>query len=70
MYFRLLHVVTHEDLKQLLWSSILSNLSKLLQDLDEDKTKETIELFLCLDLKKENVLTAIELIMNERNKSS
>ena len=66
----MLHVITHDDLKQLLWSSIFSNLSKLLQDLDNDKIKESLELLLSLDHQKENVLTAIELIMNARNKSS
>lgn len=66
----MLHVITHDDLKQLLWSSIFANLSKLLQDLDNDKIKEGLELLLALDHQKENVLTAIELIMNARNKSS
>ena len=69
-YLRMLHVITHDDLKQLLWSSIFANLSKLLQDLDNDKIKESLELLLALDHQKENVLTAIELIMNARNKSS
>ena len=67
---RMLLVITHEDLQQLLWSSIFVNLSRLLQALDNDKIKETLELLLSLDHKKENVLTAIELIMNARNKTA
>ena len=66
----MLLVITHEDLQQLLWSSIFVNLSRLLQALDNDKIKETLELLLSLDHKKENVLTAIELIMNARNKTA
>ena len=66
---RMLLVITHEDLQQLLWSSIFANLSRLLQDLDNDKIKETLELLLSLDHRQENVLTAIELIMNARNKA-
>ena len=66
---RMLLVITHDDLQQLLWSSISANLSRLLQDLDNDKIKETLELLLSLDHKQENVLTAIELIMNARNRA-
>ena len=67
---RMLHVISHEDLKQLLWSSIFANLSKLLQDFDNDNIKKVLEQFLSLDHDKENVLVAIELIKNARNKSS
>ena len=66
----MLHVISHEDLKQLLWSSIFANLSKLLQDFDNDNIKKVLEQFLSLDHDKENVLVAIELIKNARNKSS
>ena len=66
----MLLVITHEDLQHLLWGSIFANLSRLLQALDNDKIKETLELLLSLDHKKENVLTAIELIMNARNKTA
>ena len=66
----MLHVTGHEDLKQLLWSSIFASLSKLLQDFDKDNIKKVLEQFLSLDHDKENVLVAIELIMNARNKSS
>ena len=66
----MLHVIGDEDLKQLLWSSIFANLSKLLQDFDKDNIKKVLEQFLSLDHDKENVLVAIELIMNARNKSS
>ena len=66
----MLHVIGDEDLKQLLWSSIFANLSKLLQDFDNDNIKKVLEQFLSLDHDKENVLVATELIMNARNKSS
>ena len=66
----MLHVIGDEDLKQLLWSSIFAKLSKLLQDFDNDNIKKVLEQFLSLEHDKENVLVAIELIMNARNKSS
>jgi len=65
---RLTHVLAQEDLKELLWSSIFANLSKSLQDGDENIIKEVLELFMSLDENQENVITATELILKVRNK--
>ena len=65
---RLTHVLVQEDLKELLWSSIFANLSKSLQDGDENIIKEVLELFMSLDENQENVITATELILKVRNK--
>lgn len=60
--FRLLSAITVEDQKQLIWSSILSNLVKILEDEDSDMIREVIELLMCIEKDEDNVSTAFEMI--------
>ena len=60
--FRLLSAITVEDQKQLIWSSIWSNLVKILEDEDSDMIREVIELLMCIEKDEDNVSTAFEMI--------
>ena len=52
------------ELQQLLWSSVISNLSKLLEtNFDEEKVREVLELVLVLDDEhKNNITTLVQLL--------
>ena len=63
-YLRMLKFVRINELQQLLWSSVISNLSKLLEtNFDEEKVREVLELVLVLDDEhKNNITTLVQLL--------
>ena len=67
--FRLLSFITVEDQKQLIWSSILSNLVKILEDGDSVMIREVIELLMCIEKDEDNVCTAFEMIKKAMSNS-
>ena len=67
--FRLLSFITVEDQKQLIWSSILSNLVKILEDEDSVMIREVIELLMCIEKDEDNVGTAFEMIKKAMSNS-
>ena len=60
----MLKFVRINELQQLLWSSVISNLSKLLEtNFDEEKVREVLELVLVLDDEhKNNITTLVQLL--------
>ena len=63
-YLRMLKFVRINELQQLLWSSVISNLSKLLEtNFDEEKVREVLKLVMVLDDEhKNNITTLVQLL--------